>query len=172
MLEWGRKTNPTVLIVDDEPGILESLADLLRREYHVLATSDPAQALELLAAGDVAVVISDQRMPKLSGAQLLTKAASLSPDTIRILLTAYSDVDAVVQAINDAKVFSYLSKPWKNDRILELVKTAVETHDLAVEERRLLQELVRLQGEEAPPELRSGIASYTRNLMSRELTRR
>ncbi len=171
MLEWGRKKNPTVLIVDDEPSILESLGDLLRREFHVLATSDPDQALELVAAEEISLVISDQRMPKMTGAQLLTKVANLSPDTVRVLLTAYADIDAVVQAVNDAKVSSYLSKPWRNEEILELVRNAVETHDLAVEERKLIQEVGRLQGEDDLLCLRSEVASYNKSLMSRELAR-
>ena len=163
--------NPTVLVIDDEPGILESLADLFRREFHVLATGDPDEALAILAAEEVSVVISDQRMPRLSGAQLLTKAASLSPSTIRVLLTAYTDIDTVVEAVNEAKVYSYLSKPWRDEEILELVRTAVETHDLAVEERKLIHEIGGLQGGDALVNLRSDVTNFNRSLMSREFAR-
>ena len=169
MIERGRRESPTVLVVDDEPDILESLADVLRKEFHVLGTSDPEEALALLASEEIAVVLSDQRMPKLSGAQLLAKASNLSPDTIRVLLTGYADIEVVIQAVNDAKVFYYLSKPWKNDSILDLVRTAVQTHNLSVEERRLIRELGRLQGEGALASLRSDPSRDARDVLSRDV---
>jgi len=167
MIERGQRENPTVLIVDDEPGVLESLADLLRRHFHVLATSDTDEALALLEAEEVSVILSDQRMPKMNGAELLTKASGLSPDTVRVLLTGYADIEVVVQAVNDAKIFYYLSKPWKNEKILDLVRTAVQTHSLAIKERRLMKDLGGLQVQQALSSLRPDAAGDSRDLLSR-----
>lgn len=169
MIETGTRPNPTVLVVDDEPGVLESLADLLRKEFHVLGTTDPDEALSLLANEEVAVILSDQRMPKQTGAQLLAKASALSPDTIRVLLTGYADIEVVIQAVNDARVFYYLSKPWKNDSILDLVRTAVQKHGLAAEERGLLRKLRGLKSEEALSLMRVDLARDSTDFLSRDL---
>lgn len=169
MIETGTRPNPTVLVVDDEPGVLESLADLLRKEFHVLGTSDPDEALSLLANEEVAVILSDQRMPKQTGAQLLATASALSPDTIRVLLTGYADIEVVIEAVNDAKVFYYLSKPWRNDSILDLVRTAVQKHSLAAEERRLLKKLGGLKSEEALSQMRADLAGESADFRSRDL---
>jgi FixJ family two-component response regulator len=158
LIERGARALPTVLVVDDEREVVESLADLLRREFHVLATSDPDEALALLETEDVAVVVTDQRMPKLTGSALLARAANLSPDTVRVLLTGHADIEAVIQAVNEAKVYYYLAKPWDNARILELIRGAVRTHALAGEERKLFRELGLLGREVAISALRSDLA--------------
>lgn len=157
LIERGSTELPTVLVIDDEIEVLESLADVLRREFHVLATTDPGEALKLLEAHDVAVVLCDQRIGPSSGTELLVQASSLCPETVRILFSGYADIEAVIQSVNDAKVYYYLAKPWDNARILELIRSAVRTHSLAGEERRLLRELARLGKETALLGLRNDL---------------
>jgi response regulator RpfG family c-di-GMP phosphodiesterase len=145
LLDLGRPEFPLVLIVDDEAHILESLADELRREFHVLATDNAGEALAILQRENVALVITDQRMPNLSVAELLARAVALSPDTVRVLLTGHSDVEAVIQAINEGHVYHYLSKPWDPGRLIELALEATRYHRLAADHRRLLKDLAFVQ---------------------------
>jgi response regulator RpfG family c-di-GMP phosphodiesterase len=135
---------PRVLLVDDEPRVLESLVDLLRREFRVSSTSDPDEAVAALAAGDVALVVSDQRMPRLSGAELLARAAALCPDTVRMLLTAYSDVEAVIRGVNEGHMYYYLAKPWDPEGMVGRVREAVGIHRELREHRRIVAELTSL----------------------------
>jgi DNA-binding NtrC family response regulator len=101
-----------ILFVDDEERILRSLALQFRREYEVLTESDPRRALQRLKSESVQIIVSDQRMPQMSGAELLAQARQIAPDTLRILLTGYSDLDAAVEALNSGGIFRYLTKPW------------------------------------------------------------
>lgn len=101
-----------ILFVDDEERILRSLAMQFRRHYEVLTESDPRRALERLKTERIQVLVSDQRMPQMSGAELLAQARERYPETLRILLTGYSDLDAAVDALNDGGIFRYLTKPW------------------------------------------------------------
>lgn len=115
---------PKVLCVDDEPSLLRALRWLLRSEFDVVVASDPVQALTLLRADDFDVVLSDQRMPGMSGAEFLQRAKEVSPCTVRLLLTGYADFSAVVSALNEGDVFRYLSKPWDNDKLVRSVQDA------------------------------------------------
>lgn len=132
---------PKVLVVDDEPGVLESIRELLRREFEVFVTSDPAEAVRILEREDIAVVLTDQRMPKTSGVELLARSARLCPETVRVLFTGYSDIEAVIQAINEGRVFRYVAKPWDPDELLDLVRECTGQHGLAEENIRLTAEL-------------------------------
>lgn len=115
----------TVLCVDDEPLILNALKALLRLRYHVITTTDPFEALDILKTGKVAVIISDQRMPEMLGTELLSQAKILSPRTTRILLTGFSDLSAIISTVNDSEVYRFLTKPWSNQEVLEIVADAV-----------------------------------------------
>jgi len=116
---------PTLLLVDDEPYILNSLKRLLRREnYRVLTANSGPEALEILALNPVRVVISDQRMPEMSGIELLSKVKSLYPDTVRIILSGYSELATVTDAINRGAVWKYLTKPWDDETLKEEVRKA------------------------------------------------
>ena len=113
MIEIGNHNKPSILIVDDEVEVLNSLADLLRKDFHVFATSDVDEAQRLLISHErFSLVISDQRMPMLTGAELLTRVAKIRPDTARILLTGYADIDAVIEAVNQGQIVQYITKPW------------------------------------------------------------
>ncbi len=116
---------PKILLVDDEARILRSLSMLLRTQYQIFATSDGHEALQILRQEKIHVIISDQRMPIMSGTELLRQAKDISPDTIRILLTGYSDADAALEALNDGEIFRYISKPWGSKELRETIAQAV-----------------------------------------------
>jgi len=141
MIRKGKPGAPKVLVVDDEIEVLESVVDLLRKEFDLVATTSADEAVHLLETEDVALLLTDQRMPKMLGSQLLARAMHISPGTTRILFTAYSDIEAVIQAVNKGQVYQYISKPWEPDRLLEIVRTATEKYSLAAENRRLIREL-------------------------------
>ena len=120
-----------ILVVDDEPDNLDLLYRTFHRDYKVLRAESGPAALEILAKeGEVAVIISDQRMPKMSGTEFLSLTAAQYPDVIRIILTGYTDVEDLVEAINAGKVFKYVTKPWDAEELKTLVTQAVETHNI------------------------------------------
>jgi signal transduction histidine kinase len=132
----------TLLVVDDEPGVLRSVHDLLRIEYHVVTCENGAHALEILrSTAAIDVIMSDQRMPGMSGVEVLRQAREIRPEATRLLFTAYTDIRTVVDAINQGHVFRYLSKPWEPEELEAMVRQAVEHHNLIVEKNRLLAEL-------------------------------
>lgn len=117
-------SKPKILLVDDEERILRSLSMLLRTQYQIFATSDGHEALQILRQEKIHVVISDQRMPIMSGTELLRQARNIAPDTIRILLTGYSDADAALDALNDGEIFRYINKPWGPKELRETIAQA------------------------------------------------
>jgi DNA-binding NtrC family response regulator len=125
-----------ILFVDDEERILRSLAMQFRRHYEVLTESDPLRALQRLREEHIHVLVSDQRMPQMSGAQLLAEAREIAPNTLRILLTGYSDLDAAVDALNNGGIFRYLTKPWDPQEMAFTLRQAAE---LAVRQVQSLQ---------------------------------
>lgn len=116
---------PKVLFVDDEERILNTMQALFRRQYDVTTTTDGYHALELLKKEHYQLLISDQRMPIMAGVDLLREAKSVSPDTVRILLTGYSDLAAIIGSVNEGEVFRFLNKPWNTQEFLSTVKEAV-----------------------------------------------
>jgi DNA-binding NtrC family response regulator len=117
---------PVLLLVDDEERIVRSLSMLFRLHYDVRGTTDARKALEIIRAERVHVVVSDQRMPIMPGAELLREVRRLSPSTMRILLTGYSEYDAVVASVNEGEVFRFLQKPWDSNALRATVKQAAE----------------------------------------------
>jgi len=115
---------PTLLFVDDEERILRSLRMLFAANYRVLVTTDGREALEILKREKVHALISDQRMPVMAGVDLLRQAREIAPNTMRLLLTGYSDIEAIIGSINDGEVFRYISKPWNADEIRSIVGEA------------------------------------------------
>ena len=135
-------TNPKILIVDDEEAILETLTFTFMDDYEVLTTPDPQAALALLEANQpVAVVITDQRMPGMTGVELLKRVYERFPETVRIILTGFADSEATIRAINDGHIYGYVNKPWEPDELKSMVRRAVELHRLTVENRRLVEDL-------------------------------
>ena len=122
---------PTVLVIDDEADILDLLYRTLHREFQVLRANNGPEALDILARDpNVAVIISDQRMPLMSGTEFLSLTAEQYPDVMRIIVTGYTDVDDLVEAINSGKVFKYVTKPWDDEDLKASVRKAVETHNV------------------------------------------
>ena len=121
--------NHKILIVDDEPANLRVLERLIASEYDAVTANSGAEALELLSRHDFAMIISDQRMPGMSGLDLLKRAAQMRQQTIRILLTGYTDVETLVEAINSGVVYKYATKPWANDDLMLIVKRGLEYYE-------------------------------------------
>jgi len=115
-----------ILFVDDEERILRSLALQFRRQYQVATETNPAKVMERLAGDTFDIIVSDQRMPQMSGAQLLAEAREIAPNTLRILLTGYSDLDAAVEALNNGGIFRYLTKPWDPQEMAFTLRQAAE----------------------------------------------
>ncbi len=130
-----------VLIVDDEPRVLDSLEALLAMDYRVLRAERGEDALKRLAAEDVAVILSDQRMPGMTGTELLAQSRAVAPDTVRVLLTAFTDADALMASINAANVYQFLLKPWDPKELVHTVRRGVERWSLTRERERLVRDL-------------------------------
>lgn len=114
-----------MLLVDDEEDILNALKRLLRRSgYRILTATSGADALELLGLNDVQVIVSDQRMPQMSGTEFLSRVKELYPNTVRMVLTGHSDLASVTGAINRGAIFRFLSKPWDDDQLREQIRYA------------------------------------------------
>ena len=128
---------PHVLIVDDEPAIVANLKRELEEDYPCLTAKDAAEARDQMANHRVACIISDQRMPGESGAELLAWVKIHFPDTQRILLTGYTDFDSAVAAINQGGISRFLNKPWEPAQLVAVVNEAVEFHRLVLENRDL-----------------------------------
>ena len=131
----------TLLLVDDEPRVLDSLEALLGMDHRVLRAEKPEAALHALATEPVAVVVSDQRMPGMLGTELLARSREVAPDAVRILLTAFTDTDALVESINAAGIYHFVHKPWDPTELRLLINRAVERHRLTTERERLVRDL-------------------------------
>jgi len=147
-----------VLCVDDEPNILSSLRRLLRAEgYQVLLAEGGAAGLAQLESEHVDIVISDMRMPEMDGAQFLERVRDKWPDTIRLLLTGYADIQSILDAINRGEIYRYITKPWNDNDLLLIVRHALERKELEREKQRL-ETLTREQNEQLK-ELNAGLES-------------
>ncbi len=137
-----------ILCVDDEPNILSALQRLLRRNrYQVLTAQSAAEGLALLGEHPVDLVISDMRMPQMDGAQFLERVRARWPETIRVLLTGYADVESTMAAINKGEIYRYIAKPWDDNDVLVLLRHAME-HKLLLKEKQRLEALTQQQNEE------------------------
>lgn len=116
---------PAILLLDDEERILNALKAIFRFKYRVLTATEGAQALEILRSERVHVVVSDQRMPTMSGVDFLKQARDVSPSTMRILLTGFSDLTSIIGSVNEGEVYRFINKPWGNKEIEAIVADAV-----------------------------------------------
>jgi response regulator RpfG family c-di-GMP phosphodiesterase len=140
------RAKKTVLCVDDEPGILSALKRSLRSsDVAVITATSGAQALEFMAELPIDLVVSDMRMPGMDGAQLLERICRDWPDTVRILLTGYSDTAATILAVNRGRIFRYLQKPWDERELVESVREGLELRQRSKDEARLL-DMSAIQG--------------------------
>ena len=128
----------SILLVDDEPNISKSLSRLLRKEQYQIYTADSGEAaLELLKKHKIKVILSDQRMPHMTGAQLFAQVKDQYPDTIRIIISGYTDFQSVSDAINKGSIYKFLAKPWNNDLLRAEIREAFNTQTLIQRNRRL-----------------------------------
>ncbi|ANE56959.1 HD domain-containing phosphohydrolase [Methylomonas sp. DH-1] len=134
-----------LLFVDDEPNVLKALKRLFRSaEYAVHLAESGAAGLEILRTQAIDLIISDMRMPQMDGAEFLSRAAESHPDTVRILLTGYADIESTIAAVNNGRIYSYCSKPWEDNELKILVNNALDQKRLR-EERQRLYDIVQRQ---------------------------
>ncbi|MDX2245178.1 MAG: histidine kinase [Bacteroidia bacterium] len=131
---------PSILYVDDEPQNLVSFKASFRRFYEVFTAQSGEEALQTLRQQAVSLIISDQRMPQMTGVELFEKILPEFPDPIRMVMTGYSDMEAIIQAINKGKVYYYITKPWKQPELKLVIDNALEAYRLKVENKGLQEE--------------------------------
>jgi len=134
-----------ILIVDDEPANLRILERLFNNEYDVITAASGIEALDRLAVHDVSLIITDHRMPSMTGIEFLKKAAVMRSNTVRIILTGYTDVEALVESINSGVVYKYITKPWSNHDLQQIVTRAMQHYETLRAQHHLRQENQRLE---------------------------
>jgi response regulator RpfG family c-di-GMP phosphodiesterase len=138
-----------LLVVDDEPDVCDSVHDLLRREFRVLKAASAQEGYRLMQEEEVHIIMTDQRMPKITGVELLARVKSRYPHAVRMLFTGYADVESIVAAINEGHIYQFLKKPWNPDELANAVRQAAAEYDrlfaLAEESDHLRDELADLR---------------------------
>ena len=154
-----------ILLLDDEPFILKALTRLTMEEddWEVDTFTSAAEALVNLEKKEYEVIISDMRMPEMSGDRFLEKAGDIQPNSVRIVLSAYAEKELILNAINNGKIWTYHQKPWKNDELLLLIKNALDYYDKETENIRLNEKLSQMN-----EELERLVAEKTKVLQIRE----
>ncbi|MFI5457699.1 MAG: response regulator [Isosphaerales bacterium] len=142
-------TRHCLLIVDDEPHVCDSVHDLLRREFRVLKANSAAEGFRIMQEEEVHIVMSDQRMPQISGVELLTKVKARYPHAIRMLFTGYADLESIIAAINQGHVYQFMKKPWQPEELQSAVRQAALEFDrletVALEHENLALEVTALK---------------------------
>lgn len=137
-----------LLIIDDEPNVCDSVHDLLRREFRVLKANSAQEGYKLMQEEEVHIVMSDQRMPQITGVELLARVKSKYPQAVRMLFTGYADLESIIAAINQGHIFGFLKKPWQPEELESAVRQAAQEYDRLTEAARereeLLQEIANL----------------------------
>lgn len=138
-----QESKPTLLLVDDEESILASLKRLLRRKYKILSTTDGVKALSILQenANNIDVIIVDQRMPKMNGIDFLKQVKSKNPEIVRVVLSAYLDIETVTEAVNQGFIYKFIVKPWDEKILLDSIAEACEYRKLCNHNRELTKKL-------------------------------
>ena len=134
---------PAILLVDDEPEILHSLKGLLRREFSLHTAENGDQALQILREFPIQVLMTDQRMPEMSGSELLRHAIRVSPDTLQIIFTGYADIRAIVEAVNRGGLYRYITKPWDPDDLIETLTDATKEYQRRQSRKLVLHDAQR-----------------------------
>jgi response regulator RpfG family c-di-GMP phosphodiesterase len=154
-----------ILFVDDEPHILEALCQLFDTLYDVHTANSGAEAIEYVRqTPDVAIVVSDQRMPQMKGVDVLKNIKAISPDTVRILLTGYADADAILDSVNVGEVFRYVKKPWNTEQLREVISLAAMTYTT----RKKAKEVSASAQKPAEPKSTDNITSAMQQLMKQK----
>jgi CheY-like chemotaxis protein len=128
-----------ILYVDDEKGNIDYFRSVFRREYEILTATSGEEGLQILKANpDISIILTDQRMPRMSGIEFLMETIGINDDAIRILVTGYADMETVISAINKGHIYFYISKPWTYDEMQIIIKRALDTFDLKKINKQLL----------------------------------
>ena len=138
------KMKPRILYVDDEVKNLHTLKASLRRYFNVITVESVKKAYEVLKEIEICVILSDQRMPEITGVEFFTSIKESHPDPIRMLITGYSDIDVIKEAIKSGQVYKYLEKPWELDNLIMNINQAVEVYNLRKENKELTNKLLRV----------------------------
>lgn len=133
-----------ILIVDDEPDNLQLLYRTLRGKYEIMKANGPKEALELLKTNDFQCIISDHKMPDIDGVEFLKLSCETHPNAMRLLVTAYSDVKILIDAINYARIYRYIKKPYNPDELLHIVEASLEYYQLRADNENLIKDLKEL----------------------------
>ncbi len=131
----------TILLVDDEPDVLKSLQALLRLDHRILTATQGSEAIKIMESEEIHVIMSDQRMPQMTGVEFLSRVRGSYPDAIRLLFTGYADLSAVIDAINQGSIYRYITKPCDPEELQSIIREACERYDLLVERRQLLDQV-------------------------------
>ncbi len=142
-----QEAKATILYVDDEPDNLTAFNAVFRRSYHILVANSGAEAIQLLEQNEVQVIISDQRMPKMTGVEFFEKIKDQHPEAMRIVLTGYSDMQAIIDAINKGRIYHYVSKPWQATELSMIIDRALEAYHLRTRNMELERQNVQAQFE-------------------------
>ena len=134
-----------VLNVDDEVDNLNAFKAVFRRDFNVFIVETAEEGVEILRNNEIEVILTDQRMPKVTGIEFLASILDEFPEAMRILVTGYSDISTVIDAINKGHVYRYVSKPWDNDDFKIIIEQAAEVYRLRKEKRQLTEDLIRTQ---------------------------
>lgn len=138
---------PKILVIDDEIENLRAIERTLRTEFEVTAVDSPNTALELVSKEKFSVIVSDQRMPGMKGTELLSQIAKASPLTTRVILTAYTDSRDMLEAINRAEIYRFVTKPWDNAELVATIRNAVERNRLLTDNHQLIESLQKKEHE-------------------------
>lgn len=133
-----------LLIIDDEVEITKSLVRQFRKKYKVFTTTNAEDGFKILEKENIQVILSDERMPGITGVEFFTKIKDKYPDVLKLILTGYSDIEAVIGAINDGQVFRYVNKPWNPIELDSIIKEAFDKYDLIIQNRKLMDSLREL----------------------------
>ena len=142
-------TKHTLLVVDDEPDVCDSVHDLLRRKFRVLKARSAAEGMKLMATEEVHIIMTDQRMPQVTGVELLTRVRVGHPHAVRMLFTGFADLESIIAAINQGHIFQFMKKPWQPEELEAAVQEAAQEYDRLVvkaeETHRLENEIQQLR---------------------------
>ncbi len=138
-----------LLVVDDEPDVCDSVHDLLRREFRVLKAHGAQEGFRLMQEEEIHIIMTDQRMPRITGVELLEKVKSKNPQAVRMLFTGFTDLESIIAAINQGHVFQFLKKPWQPEELQAAVRQAADEYDRLIaaadEGGRLRESILTLQ---------------------------
>ena len=118
-----------LLIVDDEPDVCDSVQALLRREFRVLKAHSAQEGFQIMQQEEVHIIMTDQRMPQITGVELLTRVKAQNPQAVRMLFTGYADLESIIAAINQGHIFQFLKKPWQAEELEAAVRQAAAEYD-------------------------------------------